>query len=516
MLTERFSTGNCGPRFFPPGDQCGFGPLPQCECSIVEELDRAMDFITLIPPVERIGVTKYDTKKTWNGYTMLGLVGKYENADGKLIGGYLIDMDGNVINEWELTGIPAKMFPGGIVMGGKSGPDFIPAPGASENYTRFDWCGNEIPMWGGLSVSEVVDDDLFAGVHHDFEVEGSAVGYYCPGEIPRPLSGRTLVLSNYYPCGPFEIDCTGNETNHISSNFDLMDDAFYEIDEDGDVTFEWHHWEHFEASGSDLGMGYDNSAKDAIDNIFGGFFTFRGTDWQHSNTVSRLGHNKWYTKGDDRFHPDNIIYDSRSSNYIAIIARHNGGGYNQGDIVWRVGPHYTPGYPEHKLDPIIGPHNAHMIPKTLPGGGNILVFDNGGVAGYGALLPGLPGYHPNTFRDYSRVVEFDPVTLRIVWEYKNQYPFVDEDGFLNRNFYSRFISSAQRLPNGNTLITDGGYGRIFEVTVDGEIVWEFINPTESAGGGPPLPSIASNAVYRAYRVPYSWAPNDLSCPAPAP
>jgi hypothetical protein len=299
---------------------------------------------------------------------------------------------------------------------------------------------------------------------------------------------------------------------------DLMDDAFYEIDEDGVIQFEWHHWEHFEAgvwSSSDLGMGYDNAAKDAIDNIFSGFPTFRGTDWQHSNTVSRLGRNKWYSKGDSRFHPDNIIYDSRSSNYIAIIARHDGGGYNQGDIVWRVGPHYTPGYPEHKLDPIIGPHHAHMIPRTLPGGGNILVFDNGGVAGYGALLPGLPGHHPNAFRDYSRVVEFDPVTLEIVWEYKNIYPFVDENDFLNRLFYSRFISSAQRLPNGNTLITDGGYGRVFEVTADGEIVWEFINPKEGVGG-PPVPSINSNAVYRAYRVPYSWAPNDLSCPAPAP
>jgi hypothetical protein len=42
-------------------------------------------------------------------------------------------------------------------------------------------------------------------------------------------------------------------------------------------------------------------------------------------------------------------------------------------------------------------------------------------------------------------------------------------------FYRPFISSAQRLPNGNTLITEGSGGRIFEVTSDHEIVWEYIS-----------------------------------------
>ncbi|NIR13631.1 MAG: thioredoxin, partial [Desulfobacterales bacterium] len=69
----------------------------------------------------------------------------------------------------------------------------------------------------------------------------------------------------------------------------------------------------------------------------------------------------------------------------------------------------------------------------------------------------------------------DPTTLKIVWQYT---PI--EAGFikpvdLNR-FYSPFISSAQRLPNGNTLIVEGSGGRIFEVTNNHEIVWEYISP----------------------------------------
>ena len=68
--------------------------------------------------------------------------------------------------------------------------------------------------------------------------------------------------------------------------------------------------------------------------------------------------------------------------------------------------------------------------------------------------------------------------------------------------HSPYISSAQRLPNGNTLITQGSDGRVFEVTADHEIVWEFINPYYNNIS----PQHTTNMVYRAYRVPYEWVP----------
>ena len=70
-------------------------------------------------------------------------------------------------------------------------------------------------------------------------------------------------------------------------------------------------------------------------------------------------------------------------------------------------------------------------------------------------------------------------------------------------FYSSYISSAQRLPNGNTLITEGSDGRLIEVTPEHEIVWEYINPYfKTAFGG----KFSNNMIYRAYRVPYEWIP----------
>ena len=67
----------------------------------------------------------------------------------------------------------------------------------------------------------------------------------------------------------------------------------------------------------------------------------------------------------------------------------------------------------------------------------------------------------------SAVIEFDPDGGNIIWEY---------EGTPNYTFDSPFISGCQRLLNGNTLICEGIWGRLFEVTPAGEIVWEYVSP----------------------------------------
>ena len=81
--------------------------------------------------------------------------------------------------------------------------------------------------------------------------------------------------------------------------------------------------------------------------------------------------------------------------------------------------------------------------------GNILVFDNGNFRSQEAI-------------QYSRVIEYNPNTNKIDWEY------VDP---VSPSFYSAYQGAAQRLSNGNTHITDSVSGRLFEVTTAGEIVW---------------------------------------------
>jgi hypothetical protein len=128
----------------------------------------------------------------------------------------------------------------------------------------------------------------------------------------------------------------------------------------------------------------------------------------------------------------------------------------------------------------------------------LLVFDNGGQAGFGSPNPGSPTGRNNALRDHSRVLEFDPVTLEIAWQYSAREggfaPLVDD-----AKFYSVLVSAAQRLVNGNTLITEGCDGRLFEVTPQCDIVWEYINPWFHK-------KVKHNMIYRAYRIPYDWIP----------
>lgn len=86
---------------------------------------------------------------------------------------------------------------------------------------------------------------------------------------------------------------------------------------------------------------------------------------------------------------------------------------------------------------------------TLLENGNILIFNNIKTA------------------DSSSIMEFEPCTQKIVWEYR---------GSTDSPFFSQTCGSNQRLPNGNTLITETDRGRIFEVTPGKETVWEFSNP----------------------------------------
>ena len=79
-------------------------------------------------------------------------------------------------------------------------------------------------------------------------------------------------------------------------------------------------------------------------------------------------------RGDERFHPDNIIFDARNANILGIISKATG------EVVWRLGPDFNESEATRKLGWIIGQHHLHMIPKGLPGEGDLLVFDNGGKA----------------------------------------------------------------------------------------------------------------------------------------
>jgi hypothetical protein len=155
-------------------------------------------------------------------------------------------------------------------------------------------------------------------------------------------------------------------------------------------------------------------------------FEFNG-DSLHTNAIDVID-----TETANRFpfvKPGQVLLSFRSINAIVVLD------VASEQVVWA----------------LRGPWNAQHDPDLLTNG-NILIFDNLGHIGEGGA---------------SRVLEFDPLTQEIEWVYSGDPAHPLE---------SRTRSAQQRLANGNTLITESDAGRILEVSADGDIVWEYINP----------------------------------------
>ncbi|MDR1943852.1 MAG: aryl-sulfate sulfotransferase [Synergistaceae bacterium] len=421
------------------------------------------------PRIYPTGTTYYNADEAYSGYTV------FPSAKGAL----LIDMRGNEVQLWAgLFGYPNKILPGGYILGSPGVRDPKRAHLEQLALIQVDWNGKVV--WK-FDKNEYIADPggkpgYIARQHHDYQREGSSVGYYSPGSSPRVDGGNTLLLVHK------------DSKNPRISDKPLLDDRFIEVGWEGGIVWDWVASEHFDE------LGFDEEARNVLFRSPAVVNTGQG-DWLHMNSLSTLGPNKWFDAGDERFHPDNIIWDARNANILAITSK------KTGRIVWRVGPNFRENAHVERLGWIVGQHHFHMIPRGLPGEGNLLVFDNGSLGGYGLKNGTSTDVKTSAHRDYTRVIEFDPISLDVVWEYTSRNAGY-YDGF---RFYSPYVSSAQRLPNGNTLITEGSDGRIFEVTRSHKTVWEYINPyyTRHLAG---VARGVNNMVYRAYRIPYEWIP----------
>ncbi len=442
------------------------------------------------PSVYPTGVTTFDPGKTWSGYTVLSPLGGQDIV--------VIDMNGNVVKRWSgynsSAGGPARILPGGVVIGAAGAN-----PGRQESLelVERDFDGKE--LWRFDHNQEITLEGKMqwaARQHHDWQREDFPSGYYSPESKPGTGPVTTMMLTKVNHVVP-----------KVAPGVNLADDRLIEIGPDGKITWEWTASDHIDdfkfdkdardaiasrqaagpGAGAAKGKGGPGAAKGGGPGAAKGgpgATGAAGFDWIHLNSATYVGPNKWFDAGDKRFDPKNVIISSREASLVAIVAR-------DGSIVWQMGPDFLATPELRAIRQVIGQHNAHFIPKGLPGAGDLMVFDNGGASGYGRPNGNAPQGSGIFARPTSRVLEIDPTTMKLVWSYTGT------------GFFATNISGAQRLLNGNTLITEGPSGRIFEVTKDSEIVWEYVYPTFGAAKGGKQ---GSNSVYRAYRVPYEWIP----------
>jgi hypothetical protein len=413
------------------------------------------------------GTTIYDPARAWSGYTVLSPL----NTQAAIV----IDMNGAVVKQWDgfinSAGGPVRVYPdGGVIAANGNNPprqeslELVARDFSGKILWRFDH-NEQIQTRDGKTIWS-------ARQHHDWQREDYPAGYYSPEARPSIQGGNTLILTHINHVKPAIADAT------------LEDDRLIEVSPAGDIVWQWVASDHLEE------FGFSPAARAAIRTAAsappargggaggGANAERRSFDWLHINAATYVGPNRWFDAGDRRFAPNNVIISSRQSSFIAIVGR-------DGKIAWRIGPDFLESNELRTLRQIIGQHNPHLIPKGLPGAGNLLVFDNGGASGYGAPTPVSPDGGSIYQRAGSRVLEIDPTTLALVWSYTGP------------RLFSTNISGAQRLPNGNTLITEGAPGRLLEVTNDRKIVWEYIYPVFGGAN-------ATNGVYRGYRIPYDW------------
>lgn len=386
-----------------------------------------------------------NTERAFDGYTLFAPLGGHESL--------LINMEGKVVHSWKSANEPANsvfLLPGG---------DLLRAAKVDENsrfgiqgpsggrVERFSWEGEQ--TWDFVYSSEKYHQ------HHDIE--------------PLP-NGNVLIIAWDYISREDAI-AAGRRPEAMSQD-GIWPDKIVEVKQTGpttgEVVWQWRSWDHlvqdFDSTRRNFG---DVAAHPELIDV--NILSRPRTDWMHTNGIA-------YNADLDQ-----IVISLRAFGEIYVIdhsttteeaASGEGGRSGMGgDILYRWGnpANYQAGTEAERQ--LFGQHDARWIAAGRPGSGNITIFNNGS---------GRPG------GDYSSVDELVPPVekngtymLKPGEAFGPSRPLWSYTAPNKSDFYSSFISGAERLPNGNTLICAGAIGEFFEVDRENEVVWRYHNPYSS-------------------------------------
>jgi len=416
---------------------------------------------------QTVGLFLNDSK-SFNGYTLFsGLA--YTST-------YLIDNSGLLVNSWESDYVPgntAYLLENGDLLrsADPGGNTTFLAGGDAGRVERFDWEGNLI--W------EFDYSDNLKRAHHDIE--------------PLP-NGNVLILA-WELKSRIEATTAGRD-----STFDgvIWPEHIIEVEPQGAagavIVWEWHLWDHliqdFDSTQENFGVVADHPELIDINFANSGI-----PDWLHANAVD-------YNPELDQimigipFFPELWVIDHSTTTEEA--AGHTGGNSGKGgDILYRWGNPAAYDAGTSADQKLFNQHHPHWIEAGLPGAGNILVFNNGRgrlEGDFTSIDEIVPPVDMNGNYSLTPGMVFGPEDP--VWRYTAPNP---------TDFFASFLSGAQRLENGNTLMCDGAHGIILEVDSMQDSVWLYINPVTGDGPltqGDPIPVVNGrnrNLVFRASR-----------------
>ncbi|PTX60963.1 putative secreted protein (Por secretion system target) [Kordia periserrulae] len=383
---------------------------------------------------------------TFNGYTLYAPAGHTET--------YLINNCGEVINQWTSTVAPGNavylLENGNLLRAGRIANADINFGGVGGKVELFDWDGNL--LWEYTYSSPTVSQ------HHDV--------------FPMP-NGNVLVLA-VTTMTQAEAIQAGRDPNNLTQG-KLFNEQILELEPVGtnsaNIVWEWNVKDHliqdFDATKDNFGVVEDNPQLLDI-NFLGN--SAGNANWLHYNSIQY----------DERL--DQIVISSRLLSEIYIIdhstttaeAATSSGGLRGkgGDFLYRWGNPQAYKRGSASDQKLFGQHYPHFIADGLTDARKMIIFNNGftrtpSVSQIDIITPP---------EDSEGVYSYTPGTA-----YGPQNTDYTYTSLVPTDFYSRILSSAQRLPNGNTLICDGDDGYFFEITPTEEIVWEYVNPVTPTG-----------------------------------
>ena len=396
------------------------------------------------------GVLRWEREAALDGYT---LIAPYFSTST-----YLIDMEGNVVHTWKSEyppGLHAVLLPDGSLLrpmrlGARAKAK---VGGPSGGFQILDWDGkvvrefilNEADRITTHGVTPLPNGNILC-LGREFKTMAEAIA---KGRDPRSLPVK----------GVFGLD--------VGGVYGFWSPFVIEVAPDNSIVWEYHKWDHTGTGPDEFDINYMTPEVTPLG---------AALNWSYFNGVD-------YDPATDRV----LITDRQFSEVYMIDKKTQ-------KLVWRWGNPSAWGNgrrPEFAHDgdqQLFGPHNPSFLPD-----GHIQVHDNGWMRPTG---------------NYSRVVEIDPLTDEVVWEFRADRPM---------NYSTPYQGGAQRLPNGNTLVTSAATGHIFEVTGGSvpRVVWEFVAPWMKDDGASTFLSdhqanswnfwVAdghmANAVHRAARYP---------------
>ncbi len=362
---------------------------------------------------------------------------------------YLINNCGEIVNQWSSQfsafGNDYISEDGSLYSAHLDNQSTLNLPGTTGRIEKKDWNNNL--LWG------FTYSDTDFSFHHDFSV--------------LPNGNILLIVAQRRTAA--QAQEKGANPNIITNSSDLYEEKIIEIKpigiDDAEIVWEWSLWDHLiqdiDDTKSNFGVVLDHPELLNIN------YNLTEGNWVHANAI------------DYNSSLDQIILNSRNLNELYIIdhsttiaeaSSHTGGNSGKGgDFLYRWGNPAAYNQGTNQDQKSFGQHTANWIPTGFPDEGKIMFFNNGGDRAFSSIDIITPPIDQNGNYANTPNTSFLPITAE--WSYTNQTNPQD--------FFARILSGAYRLPNGNTFITYGTAGILFEVDANFNTVWKYINPVSS-------------------------------------